>query len=257
MRGRGAGQLRLIAGRRGFDVAADVTRGEAAAAQTADRQMREILADPAAMLHDDAYRSRDVGHARVVGELRVDAPDEVGGRGQDGPAGRKRLRGIRGQVWGVGNQRRLQPELTRIESRRAGISVQRLRHGLPTRRCLNVGWRGGIDADVTFHGHRQEIVRFVDREIGDPVSEEVLPVVASCGSRLDLKVVGFALLARRGPRQQMGFVLALRDRRGVAVLGRVRHAVARHASAVCGASGVGEGGNRAWPNCRCTSTWLK
>src|SRR5437773_5423594 len=55
--------------RAGAQVAAHVARGQAERAQARDGEMREVLADAAAFLHDDLQRRRDGGGDGVVFEV--------------------------------------------------------------------------------------------------------------------------------------------------------------------------------------------
>jgi hypothetical protein len=93
VRGIGAGEP-LLARRHAIEnVAADVTGRESERAQAADHQMREVLADTAAMRKDFAHLGCYRSGLRIVDKIGVYAPRQIKhGGGQRAARGKTRAR---------------------------------------------------------------------------------------------------------------------------------------------------------------------
>ena len=94
MGGIGALQPRLARRRDGAQIAADIGRRQAEAAQPCDHHMGEILADAVALLEHLAERRRDHRRLRVVVEFGADAVHQIDRAGEDPAPGAKARRGI-------------------------------------------------------------------------------------------------------------------------------------------------------------------
>ncbi len=90
----GALQLLLSGGRLRFEIARDVTRGQALGTQAGNCQVREILAHATPVLEDVLQRRRDLGESRVVGEIHVYALHQVMHRFGQWPPAREGDRGV-------------------------------------------------------------------------------------------------------------------------------------------------------------------
>ena len=118
-------------------IPAHVPRGEPERSQAADLQVREVLADAAAIGEHARHRRGDRRRSGIEGELLVDPVHQVD-RGRD----QRPIRGERGarelgQLRRRGGVRRRIAELRGVGVRRAALVEQLVAHRFP--RCAGVG----------------------------------------------------------------------------------------------------------------------
>src|ERR1700747_2837045 len=121
MRRVGADQPRLTGRWIGKEIAADITRSKTERPQTANLQVREVLADTMSIGEDSYHGRGDRGRSRIEGKPVMDSMHQFDCRAEHRPTGCKRLAGELGQLRRRGDVRRRIAEFCRGVVRRATL----------------------------------------------------------------------------------------------------------------------------------------
>ena len=220
--GIGTAQRDLVRGVDGADVARDIGGGETVGAKRRDLDMGEVLADARLAGEDGGERRADVGGARVILEIGLDARGELAGGFEDRPARREGRRTVVAQGGDRRHQRRVVHELAGLDGHGKAIAVQGGTDLFPGRRRGHGRRRGKAHIDFGAHLDVEPCVRLVDAVDVDEIAEVVDVLGGERRCRIGLDADRTHGLAGEVAGAQMGDVVRGIDGAGVGVGGAVR-----------------------------------